>query len=159
MSPKNNYPQWEKRPAKPADPGKTLCEIFAEEKITKAKGARDESLAQVEDNAEDEWIAEATSAFEQFLKHNETMFVDDLWAWSGLERPRESRALGPVFVAAARAGWMKKTGAYRNSVASKMGPKPVWRSLIYDEAAGAYERKFTPDTPRDNQLDLFGGER
>ena len=141
------------------DLGKTLVEIFAEDAIARAKDARDHSLAQVEDNAEEEWIAEATSALEHFLKHNETMFVDDLWAWSGLERPRESRALGPVFVAAARAGWMKKTGAYRNSVASKMGPKPVWRSLIYDEGAGAYERRFTPDTPRDNQLDLFGGER
>jgi len=117
--------------------GKTLCEIFAQDKRTAAIEARNDALDQVEANADQEWLDRAAGALRQYLTHHETMFVDDFWEWTQLDRPRESRALGPVFVRAAHDGLMKKTGGYRNSIASKMGPKPVWRSLIYNPNAVA----------------------
>jgi hypothetical protein len=115
--------------------GKTLCEIFAQDKRTAAREARNAALDQVESNADREWLNRAADALRQYLTHHETMFVDDFWEWTQLDRPRESRALGPVFVRAAHDGLMKKTGGYRNSIASKMGPKPIWRSLIYNPNA------------------------
>src|SRR5690554_6727734 len=89
---------------------------------------RHDGLVAVEANADDEWKAKALRAIERHLRDHAEFFVDDLWA-AGLERPAESRALGPVILKAAREGWMRKTGGYRPSVASNGSPKPVWKSL------------------------------
>lgn len=139
--------------------GRKFGEIFEEDKRAASRGARDAALQQVEENADPEWIERASEALRLFLTHHKTMFVDDFWEWTELDRPRESRALGPVFVRAARIGLMEKSGGYRNSIASRMGPKPIWRSKIYDPNAaatrpGAQGELFDQKPPRmtDNQF-------
>ena len=101
-----------------------------------AHTARDEGMLRAELGSDEEWREQAFAALTRYLRENETMHVDDLAphlpAGSG-----DRRALGPVFVRAARAGLMSKTTTYRPSVASNLSPKPVWRSNICDECAGA----------------------
>jgi hypothetical protein len=96
--------------------------------LLEAKVRRDDGLRRVEDNA-GAWIDEAFSFVAAYLRENETLFCDDLWA-AGLRRPSNPKALGAVMVRAARAGLMVK-GGYRPSVASNLSPKPWWRSLVW----------------------------
>ena len=92
---------------------------------------RDTAVAAVEANADDGWLADAFDALVHYLRTHEEFHVDNFWAQTQLRRPRESRALGPVVLRAARDGLMEKTGEFRKSVASNMTEKPCWRSLIY----------------------------
>jgi uracil-DNA glycosylase len=92
---------------------------------------RDEALGQVADAADPSWMAAAWDAIVEYLKSHQVFFVDDFWIETELERPRESRALGPVVLRAAREGLMKKSGEFRPSTASNMTAKPCWTSLIY----------------------------
>ncbi len=62
--------------------------------------------------------------------------VDDFWREARLDSPPEARALGPVILRAARLRLMEKTGEFRQSVASNLSPKPVWRSLIREVHRG-----------------------
>lgn len=97
--------------------------------------ARDAALVQVDEHADDQWKADAWNFLVDYLESHQTMFVDDLWE-AGLPSTREDRALGPLFVKAARMGLMVKTAEYRPSVRSHLTGKPVWRSLIYHERTG-----------------------
>lgn len=92
--------------------------------------ARDKALTAVEAGADSSWKAAAWKAMVGYLCSHAEFFVDDFWAESGLERPREARALGAVVQKAAREGLMERTGRSRPSVRSNMSDKPVWRSLI-----------------------------
>lgn len=92
---------------------------------------RDVALAQVADAADPSWMAAAWDALNEYLRTHETFFVDDFWNETKLERPKESRALGPVVLRAARDGLMKKSGQFRKSAASNMTEKPLWTSLVY----------------------------
>lgn len=92
---------------------------------------RDEALERVADAADPDWMAAAWGALVEYLRVHPIFFVDDFWNETQLVRPRESRALGPVVLRAAREGLMKKSGAYRPSVASNMTAKPCWESLVY----------------------------
>jgi uracil-DNA glycosylase family 4 len=92
---------------------------------------RDQALGQVADAADPDWMAAAWDALVAYLRTHPTFFVDTFWAETGLERPRESRALGPVVLRAAREGLMHKSGEFRSSTASNMTEKPVWASLLY----------------------------
>lgn len=100
-----------------------------------AKVRRDVGVAQVEANADDDWLTDAFDALVAYLQHNEEFFVDDWWKRTQLRRPRESRALGPVVMKAARDGLMEKSGGFRKSTASNLTEKPVWRSLIFQGPA------------------------
>jgi uracil-DNA glycosylase len=95
---------------------------------------RDQALAQVADAADPEWVTEAWNALVEYLYTHETWFVDDFWSETRLRRPKESRALGPVVLRAARQGLMRKSGQFRKSSASNLTEKPVWQSLIYRRA-------------------------
>jgi uracil-DNA glycosylase len=101
----------------------------------RASQARDVAVAQVEAGADPDWLAEAYDELVRYLRHNPEFFVDDFWQRTQIQRPRESRALGPVVMKAAREGLMEKSGEFRKSVASNMTEKPVWRSLIYRGAS------------------------
>lgn len=92
---------------------------------------RDEALAQVADAADPNWMAAAWDALVEYLRTHEVFFSDEFWSEANLPRPKESRALGPVILRAAREGLMRKSGQFRKSVASHMTEKPVWDSLIY----------------------------
>jgi DNA polymerase len=97
--------------------------------IQEARHRRDEALARVESAAEQHWMDTAWEALTRYLETHPQFFVDDLWS-TGLPEPRESRALGPVVLRAAREGLMRKSGHFRKSVRSNMTEKPVWTSLI-----------------------------
>jgi DNA polymerase len=95
---------------------------------------RDQALTLVADAADPTWMSAAWDALVVYLRTHETFFSDDFWAGTSLERPKESRALGPVVLRAARQGLMRKSGEFRKSAASNMTEKPVWKSLIYVKA-------------------------
>jgi uracil-DNA glycosylase family 4 len=97
----------------------------------RAQTRRDTAIAAVEANADDDWLADAYDELVVFLQRHPQFFVDDWWAETKLAEPRESRALGPVVMKAARAGLMVKSGTFRKSIRSNMTEKPVWQSCIY----------------------------
>jgi uracil-DNA glycosylase len=92
---------------------------------------RDEALAMVADAADPSWASAAWDALMEYLRTHERFFVDDFWLETELERPRESRALGPIVLRAARQGFIVKSGEFRKSAASNMTEKPVWNSKLY----------------------------
>ena len=96
---------------------------------TDAESKRDEALARVEANADEEWLDYAKARLLEYLQCHETMFTDD-FVESIEWKPRELRALGPVFLHAARQKWMRKSGRFRKSIRSNMTEKPVWDSLV-----------------------------
>lgn len=91
---------------------------------------RDEGMTRAERNADEAWKSLAWEWINRYLRSHATLFCDDLWA-SGLPRPRNARALGPIISRAVRENLMVESGNFRRSVASNLSPKPVWRSLIY----------------------------
>jgi uracil-DNA glycosylase len=97
----------------------------------RAQTQRDTAIAAVEANADDNWLADAYDALVAYLKRHPEFFVDDWWSETQMPEPRESRALGPVVMRAARAGLMVKSGSFRKSIRSNMTEKPVWHSQIY----------------------------
>lgn len=95
---------------------------------------RDAALVQVAGGADPDWMAKAWDALVEYLKTHQEWFADDFWANTPLERPRESRALGPIVLRAAREGLMVKSGRFRKSSASNMTEKPIWVSQIHRTA-------------------------
>lgn len=106
-------------------------------RLTAAQWRKTEGMDRAERHADEAWKVEAARVLEQYLRDHEEFFVDDFWSETNLERPFESRALGPLIQKAARSGWMVKTGKYRPSVASNLTPKPVWRSTLWTPTGGA----------------------
>ena len=105
-------------------------EVASPGSMDEAIAARDEALERVEAGAEPDWQAAALAALEITARRLPDFISDDVWD-SGLPSTREDRALGPIFLAAARAGWIAKTDRVRPSRRSHASGKPVWRSLIY----------------------------
>lgn len=101
----------------------------------RAQSQRDTAIAAVEANADDDWLTEAYDELVRYLQRHPEFFVDDWWAETQIAEPRESRALGPVVMRAARAGLMIKSGSFRKSIRSNMTEKPVWLSQIYRSRA------------------------
>lgn len=97
----------------------------------RARRERAEALAQVQRHADEAWRRDAHEALVTYLRTHAEFHVDDFWATSGLRKPRELRALGPVILKAAAGGLMEKTGRERPSTRSHLSGKPVWRSLIW----------------------------
>ncbi len=105
----------------------------------KAKADRDRGMRQVDqaqgggehDHDGQAWREYASEFVIQYLHDHAELFVDDLWD-AGLEPPPSPRALGPVMLSLARAGLMRKSGEWRPSVRSRLGPKPVWLSQVHD---------------------------
>jgi hypothetical protein len=106
-------------------------------RLTAAQYRRTTGMEDAERHADEEWKARAVEVLEAYLRTVPEFFVDDFWDDTQLERPHESRALGPLIQKAARAGWIAKTGEFRPSVASNLTVKPVWRSLLYSDQAAA----------------------
>jgi hypothetical protein len=108
--------------------------------LDEAAARRADGMQRADAHASCDWKDEAYEALRAYLETHPTFFCDDLWS-TGLSRPAESRALGPVIARAARERLMVRSGEHRASVASHLSPKPVWRSLVYGAA-----------------LDLVGGQ-
>ena len=102
---------------------------------TTARTLRDAAIAQVEANADTEWIDAAQAALRFVCRRFDTMTVDDVQeelARRGVERPREGRAMGAVMTCAKREGLITPTGSYRASEQPQChgNPRQVWRSLL-----------------------------
>lgn len=89
------------------------------------------ALKAVEEHADPEWVAQAEVALRRCAEEHDYFISDDVWAY-GLKEPRESRALGPVFIRARRDGLIEKTDRMRYSALRprRASSMPVWRSLI-----------------------------
>lgn len=96
-----------------------------------AKIGRETGLERVDRAAEPDWKDLAYEAVEATARRLPEFISDDVWEYGGLESTREDRALGPVFLRAARAGLIVKTDRVRPSVRSHLSGKPVWRSTVY----------------------------
>lgn len=130
------------------------CLPFWADMPVTAKQARDLALAQVEQNARQDWLAAAATAV-AMLSMFETEFTsDDVWeCLAEVEAPAEPRALGAVMVAAARSGLIEKTDRVRNSVRVECHARPVavWRSLRYVDIDQALAEDL------DRHVGAFGG--
>lgn len=97
-------------------------------------------MDRAEQNASDEWKTAGLKVIRHYAQHCEIVSANDLWA--GLETlgifTRENRASGPLFVKAAKLGWIqdadlppiKSTRPGRHS-----GDVRVWRSLLFSSIA------------------------
>lgn len=74
-----------------------------------ATEARDEALERVEAAADEAWKQKAYDTVLSLKVQKAEFICDDIWA-TGLEKPREARALGPVMLRLARKGIIQKTG-------------------------------------------------
>lgn len=86
----------------------SLFEPFAPE-LPPAQAAREEAIQRVEENAPPSWNREADATIRAVAARGEPFTADDLWE-AGLEKPPTPAALGPVFLRAAKAGLIRKTG-------------------------------------------------
>lgn len=100
--------------------------------FAQAAEQRQAALVRVEEHADDGWLSQALEAVRQCAQRYPEFISDVVWEYTDLPHTREDRALGSVFLKAARQGWIKKTDRVRPSVRSNLSPKPVWRSLIYE---------------------------
>lgn len=90
----------------------------------------DLALSTVEENTDANWRDEALGAVRLVCLSRQTFICDDVWK-VGLQSTRNDKALGPVIMAAKRAGWCRKTDRVRPSLRSHLSGKPVWESLIF----------------------------
>lgn len=98
--------------------------------FAEAQAARDAALEQVEEHADPEWKTQALDAVFRTALQLSEFISDDVWSVGRLESTREDRALGPVFLVAARKGWIEKTDRVRPSKRSHLSGKTVWKSLL-----------------------------
>lgn len=101
----------------------------------KARSARQDGIDQSICSCKKLWQEYAIAYVHQYLKRNQTMFVDDLWK-DGLLQPDSPRGLGAVIQQAVREGWISEqihAGCVlaRPSVRSNMQLKRTWLSNIY----------------------------
>jgi hypothetical protein len=95
---------------------------------------RDEAIAQVDRHAEPEWKDRALEAVHAIALQRTEFIAPDVFTL--IERPRESRALGPVMMSAKQRGWIQATGHFAQAPNKErhLGPCRVWRSLIVGQS-------------------------
>jgi hypothetical protein len=96
---------------------------------------RQESIRKVDEHASVEWKDIAYRFIHLTALELQEFTQDDVWD-RGLPATRENRALGPVFLRAARRRVCVKTDRVLPSARSHGSGKPVWRSLIYGAPEG-----------------------
>lgn len=99
---------------------------------------RDAAIARVEAGADAEWKVAAAWAVYSVALSKRYFTGDDIWA-SGLPKPREARALGPVMLRAKRAGVIRPTGRVVASdvPGNHRNPHYEWESLIFGSEVAA----------------------
>lgn len=98
--------------------------------------ARDDAISNAEANANDRWFAAALAAVGVIAARGEPFTTDRVWALlarMGVDT-HERRAMGPVMLAARRAGIVEATDEFRASVRAEhhCGPVRVWVSTRVD---------------------------
>lgn len=114
-----------------------LCsQCFVRIQLDPAEAARrrNEALAQVEANADGFWKEHAKATLRHIAGANRYLTSDDLWE-AGLPKPREARAMGPIFLWGQRSGLIQDSGEITRStqVNCHRMPRRIWRSLIYGQ--------------------------
>lgn len=105
--------------------------------IEHAIAERDAAMQRVESKAEKDWPGWRLAALRYVklycFERRANFIAEDLVAASkayGLEQAADDKAWGPVFKAAARAGYIAFVG-WANSPNRHLSPTRQWRSLIY----------------------------
>ena len=96
-----------------------------------ARSARDEAIERVAE-ASGDWQDVALEAVYQVALSKPLFASDDIWA-TGLEKPREPRAMGPVMMRAVRLGYCEATDRTvpSSSVMQHARPLRLYRSLVW----------------------------
>ena len=105
-------------------------------KSEEAKLARDSAVDKVGSAAEsDGWLEGALEAIRSVAREKAEFSADDVWD-SGLEPPRESRALGAAFTILRREKVIEPTSQFKTTSRARRHAAPirVWRSLIKSSA-------------------------
>lgn len=97
-----------------------------------ARNARDRSLREVIDAADEEWKRAAWAAIEIVARTHATFGADTVWEY-GLPKPRVPRAIGPIMIRAVREGLCEKIGYVRQGAQRSRHAAPimVYRSLVF----------------------------
>lgn len=101
-----------------------------------AKAARDEAVERAGEAADAEgWLDKALETIRSVALAKHEFTADDIWQ-SGLEPPRESRALGAAFTKVQREGLIEATTSFKSTTRTSRHAAPirVWRSLIKSNA-------------------------
>lgn len=113
-----------------------------------SKGARQaaqEAMEQISENTSPAWRNAAEQAVYRTCAAKPFFLVDDVWtefervdgefAYQGVH---DKRAMGPLVISAAKAGWCESTKtAQHSSIAGNHGNlRTVWKSKIYSPPAG-----------------------
>lgn len=107
-----------------------------EQLVQKARDNKRNSLQQVEQNAEQEWLDCAYQAVMVIAKRRPEFTADPVWRlleyWQ-VPPPHEPRALGPVMIRAVKRGLCVKTDRVTPSVLPQRNRRPItiYRSLVY----------------------------
>jgi|TARA_Y100000034_G_scaffold40035_1_gene49349 hypothetical protein len=95
--------------------------------------ARDQALAQVDRNANEEWKERALLAVEKCAQKWSRFIVDQVWQEleKGDEPANDNRAMGAVMRRAVKYKLIEPTEDYRpsNRVTSHRVPRRIWKSL------------------------------
>lgn len=109
--------------------------------LIEAREAKIEGMERVEKNAKQQWMALMLDLAHQVCRERLQFTADDLMdKYDSINNPdkpvtHELRALGPVMMKAAKAGWCSKANcapipSRRKSLHAS--PRAVWKSNIYD---------------------------
>ena len=110
-----------------------MVDIMKQFSLLEGQKRRDLALAHLEMSPNNQqWMKEAKEALWFILNHYETFTTDDVWAMGLRPAPGDSRALGPVMMAAKKAGVIVATPNFRPTViaSNHAAPKRIWRSTL-----------------------------
>lgn len=91
---------------------------------------RDQAIAEAEDQAMPDWLAEVTRILNQLIHDGDEFTTDDIWAKLPAElTTHEPRALGGLLKSAATTGRIHKVG-YRPTTRPEAHarPIPIWKA-------------------------------
>lgn len=108
------------------------------DQVVAARVARQQAIALVDTNADEEWKAEALGALKWCADSYALLTADDVWtrlSMVGTARTHEPAALGPIFLRGAKNNWIEKTAATRpTQYTQRHRDLTVWRSRLHQGA-------------------------
>jgi hypothetical protein len=87
-----------------------------------------EALAAVSRGTDPAWRRRALLVIVGLARLQDELDAEDVWDL--IEKPREPRALGPIFLVLARRGFLRSLGPTPSASSSHCHPLTRWRSLI-----------------------------
>lgn len=98
--------------------------------MTTSKTLRDQSIRQVEENADQQWLDDAYRVVKRLAKKGSPFTTDEVWK-SLKAAAREPRAMGAVMTRAYRDGVIQPTDSWKQSVRASSHARPlrVWQPV------------------------------